>query len=117
MRYQALAKPLSLHVRAKRGVKPVTGKTCIVARKDYNSTQMAAKETFVRARVDVDLKEQSEEILERLGLTTAEAIRLFLSQIRLRRALPFKIELPQDDDDLLLPAGMRQSALDSVYDD
>jgi addiction module RelB/DinJ family antitoxin len=87
------------------------------AQKDYNQILMAAKETYVRARVDVDLKQESEAILERLGLTTAEAIRLLLSQIRLRKALPFKIELPPDDDDLLLPPRMRQSALDSVYDD
>lgn len=77
---------------------------------------MATKEAYVRARIEPELKEQTEAVLEKLGLTTTEAIRLFLTQVRLRGALPFPVELP-DDDDLLLPVEMRQAALDSVYDD
>jgi DNA-damage-inducible protein J len=84
---------------------------------DYNEA-MPAKETYVRARIDTALKEESEAVLDQLGLTTAEAIRLFLSQVRLRKALPFNVELPREgNDDILLPARMRQSAIDSVYDD
>ncbi len=75
------------------------------------------KETYVRARVDAALKAETEDILRQLGISTTEAIRLFLSQIRLRRGLPFPIELPGGNDDLLLPATSRQAALDSVYDD
>ena len=76
------------------------------------------KESYVRARIDADLKEESEAILVQLGLTTAEAIRLFLVQVRLRKGLPFNLEIPKgENDDLLLPARMRQAALDSVYED
>ena len=78
---------------------------------------MPVKETYVRARVDADLKAETEDVLKRLGITTTEAIRLFLSQIRLRKGLPFPVELPGCNDDLLLPAASRQAALDSVYDD
>ena len=78
---------------------------------------MPVKETYVRARVDADLKAETEDVLKRLGITTTEAIRLFLSQIRLRKGLPFPVELPGSNDDLLLPAASRQAALDSVYDD
>lgn len=79
---------------------------------------MPVKETYVRARVDASLKEDSELILDRLGLTTAEAIRIFLTQVRLRKGLPFSVDLPPgDNDDLLLPNSVRQAALDSVYDD
>jgi addiction module RelB/DinJ family antitoxin len=81
---------------------------------------MKVKDTYVRARVDNRLKRDSEKILNRLGLTTAEAIRLFLEQIRLRKGLPFPVVLLEptsDNNDLLLPVSKRQAALDSVYED
>ena len=78
---------------------------------------MAIKETYVRARVDDRLKEESEQILDALGLTTAEAIRIFLHQVRLYRGMPFDLRLPEDNSDLLLPVAKRQAALDSLYDD
>ncbi len=78
---------------------------------------MITKETFVRARVDSRLKRDTEKILERLGLTTTEAIRIYLEQIRLHRGLPFDVRLIEDNSDLLLSPSLRQAALDSVYDD
>jgi DNA-damage-inducible protein J len=77
---------------------------------------MLAKETFVRARVDLRLKRDTEKILGGLGLTTAEAIRIYLHQIRLHKGLPFDLRLQEDNSDLLLPAKLRQAALDEVYD-
>ena len=74
-------------------------------------------DAVVRARVASDLKEEAEEVFEELGLTTTEAIRMFLSQVRLRRGMPFSVTLPTDNDDLLVNAAMRQAALDSVCDD
>jgi DNA-damage-inducible protein J len=78
---------------------------------------MATKETFVRARIDSRLKIDSEAILERLGLTTADAIRIFLHQVRMQRGLPFDLKLREDNSDILLPTSMRVSVLDSFYDD
>jgi DNA-damage-inducible protein J len=78
---------------------------------------MPMKESYVRARVDARLKRESEEILEALGLTTTEAIRVFLHQVRLHRGLPFPLRLREDNSDILLPGPMRQAALDAVYDD
>lgn len=81
---------------------------------------MKMQGSYVRARVDTKLKRDTERILDGLGLTTTEAIRLFLVQVRLQEGLPFHVGLKQvagESDDLLLPAGMRQGALDSVYDD
>lgn len=74
-------------------------------------------DTVVRARVDPALKTDAEAVFEQLGLTTTDAIRLFLSQVRLRRGLPFPITMPSDNDDLLVNRQTRQAALDSVYDD
>ncbi|CAN5506354.1 hypothetical protein BH09VER1_BH09VER1_55860 [soil metagenome] len=78
---------------------------------------MALKETYVRARVDDRLKRDTEKILDALGLTTTEAIRIFLHQVRLHKGLPFDMRLKEDNSDILLPTAKRRAALDSVYDD
>lgn len=74
-------------------------------------------DTMVRARVDPKLKDETDQIFSQLGISTTEAIRMFLAQVRLRRGLPFSVGLPSDNEDLLTTPEMRQSALDSVYDD
>ncbi|MBO9483182.1 MULTISPECIES: type II toxin-antitoxin system RelB/DinJ family antitoxin [Gammaproteobacteria] len=55
-----------------------------------------AKETTVRARIDEPLKQEAEEILRRLGLTTSQAINIYFSQIVLQRGMPFDVRLPEE---------------------
>jgi len=74
------------------------------------------KDAIVRARVEPRLKEEAESVFECLGISTTEAIRMFLTQVKMRRGLPFAVEIPADSD-VLLPASKRQAALDSCYDD
>ena len=90
-----------------------------VAQRDY-IRGMKTKDSYVRARVDTRLKRDTELIFDRLGLSVTEAIRLFLVQVRLQEGLPFHVGLKQgtrENDDILLPAQMRQNALDAAYDD
>ncbi len=58
-----------------------------------------AKETTVRARIDESLKQEAEEILRQLGLTTSQAINLYFSQIILHRGMPFDVRLPEETVD------------------
>ena len=67
--------------------------------------------------MDSQLKEDSEAVLAKLGISTTEAIRMFLSQVRLRKGMPFPLSIPTTDDDLLAPAPHRQVVLDEFYDD
>lgn len=53
-----------------------------------------AKNAMIRARTTTDLKSAVENIFEKLGLTTTEAINLFFSQVKLRRGLPFEVRIP-----------------------
>lgn len=53
-----------------------------------------AKTAMITARVEPELKANAEKILKRLGISTTEAISLFLSQIRLQRGLPFEVKMP-----------------------
>jgi DNA-damage-inducible protein J len=57
---------------------------------------MSLKSTTVRARLEPDLKAETEEILEQLGLSTTEAIRIFFKQIQLQRGMPFDLKLPNE---------------------
>ena len=75
------------------------------------------KEAIVRARVDSRVKEESEAVLAELGISTTEAIRMFLAQVRLRKGMPFPLSIPTEDDDLLMPTARRQAGLDEFYDD
>ena len=54
------------------------------------------KTAVIHVRVEPDTKAKAESVLRRLGLTPAEAIRIFYAQISLRNGLPFPVEVPND---------------------
>ena len=74
------------------------------------------KDAVVRARVRPELKEEAEKVFATLGINTTEAIRMFLSQVKLHRGLPFAVQIPSNED-ILVSTKMRQAALDTLYDD
>jgi DNA-damage-inducible protein J len=49
---------------------------------------------MIRARIDPDLKVRAETILNQLGLSAGDAIRLFYTQITLSDGLPFEVRIP-----------------------
>lgn len=55
----------------------------------------AAMNTTVKARVETDLKIQSETIFKRMGLDMSSAIKMFLCQVVMREALPFEVKVIQ----------------------
>jgi len=55
---------------------------------------MKTKESVVRARIEPELKAEAEAILKKMGMTTAEAIRLFMNQIRLNHGFPYPLRIP-----------------------
>lgn len=52
------------------------------------------KTATISARVQPELKARAEHIFEELGLTSTEAITLFLKQVEIHRGLPFSVSLP-----------------------
>ena len=50
---------------------------------------------IVKARIDPSLKAESETVLKLMGLDMSGAIKLFLTQVVQRRALPFDVKLIQ----------------------
>lgn len=48
----------------------------------------------INTRIEPGLKSKAEEILDKVGLTSAEAVRLFYKQICLNNGLPFNVKIP-----------------------
>ena len=60
------------------------------------ATLSLLKTTTIRARIEPALKEEVETILSTLGLTSSETIQLLYRQIKLRKGLPFAVEIPNE---------------------
>ena len=52
---------------------------------------------MVRARIEPELKKQTEEIFQHLGLSVTQAITLFYNQVRARNGLPFNVVIPTSE--------------------
>jgi len=56
-----------------------------------------ARTAMINARTERELKNEVEEILKSLGISTTEAINIFFRQVKLRRGLPFPVEIPNEE--------------------
>jgi len=55
------------------------------------------KTTIINAHIEPELKNEVEEILSQLGLTTTQAITMFFEQIKLKQGIPFELNIPNDE--------------------
>ena len=55
------------------------------------------KSELVHIRIEPEVKEKSEEIFKKLGITTSYAVSLFLNQVILKEGFPFEITLHNDN--------------------
>ena len=62
----------------------------------YNRGKIMAKTKTVHTRVTADIKEKADKIFNRLGLTTSQAITLFLTASVNKNGLPFELTLLDD---------------------
>ena len=56
-----------------------------------------ARTAMINARTERELKKEVEGILKSLGMSTTEAINIFFRQVKLRRGLPFPVEIPNEE--------------------
>ncbi len=54
-----------------------------------------AKTANLYARIEPDVKEKAESILDALGIPASNAINMFYKQIILQRGLPFEVKIPE----------------------
>ena len=53
-----------------------------------------ARTSNIFARVEPDVKEKAEEVLNQLGIPMSNAVSMFLRQIVMHRGIPFEMKLP-----------------------
>jgi DNA-damage-inducible protein J len=56
-------------------------------------------------KLDPVVKQEAQEIFATLGLTLGEAVNLFLTQVKLKRGIPFELKIPNE---------LTQSVMDDV---
>ena len=53
-----------------------------------------AKTAMVQARIEPELKTEVEKILRTLGLNTTDVISVYFRQIKLKKGIPFRVDIP-----------------------
>jgi DNA-damage-inducible protein J len=53
-----------------------------------------ATDTVVRARIDRHVKEEATSVLDKMGLSVSDAIRMLLIRVAREKALPFDVRIP-----------------------
>ncbi len=61
-----------------------------------------AKSANLYARIEPEVKEQAEAILNALGIPASNAITMFYKQIILKKGIPFDVRLPDHPLDISL---------------
>ena len=74
---------------------------------------MSAKSANIMARVEPEIKEQAESIMEQLGLSASGVINMLYRQIILKKGLPFAVTLPAEPPAL---DGMSREEFDAMLE-
>ncbi|MDY4196500.1 MAG: type II toxin-antitoxin system RelB/DinJ family antitoxin [Peptoniphilaceae bacterium] len=53
-----------------------------------------ARTSNIYVRVEPDIKEQAEAVLEKLGIPMSNAVSIFLRQVVMQNGLPFEVKIP-----------------------
>lgn len=87
---------------------------------------MAVKTANVNSRMQLNIKQQAEGILDRLGIPRSVAIDMYYRQIIAHNGIPFSLTLPQTvparDDmtkaefDKMMAVGLKQAKEDDSFD-
>lgn len=70
-----------------------------------DNMDMAGKTATVLARVEPELKEQAEEILDRLGIPASLLINMLYRQIVMTRSIPFSLSIPAESGEMIIDQG------------
>jgi len=55
-----------------------------------------ALDATIRARCDADLKNAAEAIFKELGISTSQAINMFLAKVKREKGIPFELKIPNE---------------------
>ena len=77
-------KPLPVFT-AKRQAKPPLKATAV---------RKPAKSGFINARIEPKLKKSAEAVLDKIGLSTTDALTIFFKQVVAHKGMPFEVKIP-----------------------
>jgi DNA-damage-inducible protein J len=75
---------------------------------------MAANNALVQTRVDPEVKDRAAAVLEGLGLTVSDAVRMLLTRIANEGALPIELAVKPEAYDAWFRAKVRDALDDAV---
>ena len=53
-----------------------------------------AKRGFINARIEPKLKKSAEAVLDKIGLSTTDALTIFFKQVVAHKGMPFEVKVP-----------------------
>lgn len=68
--------------------------TNTAARRTSAVARKPAKTGYINARVEPKLKKSAEAVLDKIGLSTTDAVTMFLKQVVAQKGLPFSAKVP-----------------------
>jgi DNA-damage-inducible protein J len=74
------------------------------------------KTAIIHARIEPSTKRRAEGVLQKLGLSPTEAIRMFYRQITLRGGLPFAVVIPNEQTAATLEKSRRGEEIEEFAD-
>jgi uncharacterized protein len=83
---------------------------------EFMITTPQKKTGYINTRVAPALKAEAENVLERLGVSTTEAITMFLSQVVLQQALPFLVRIPNAETAAALREAKQNPEIRKTYE-
>jgi len=70
-----------------------------------------SKTATITVRLDPKVKKDAQDIFNQLGLTTTQAISLFLGQVSVQKGLPFELRIPNAETTQAIEDGLAGSNL------
>jgi DNA-damage-inducible protein J len=80
------------------------------------------KTEIIHARIEPFLKQSAEKIFRKLGMTTSEAISIFMGQVVLNKGLPFSVNIPNAETrkaiaEVKAGKGKKYNSVQELFDD
>ena len=75
------------------------------------------KSTTIQARIDPEVKNRAQRVLNKLNISMSEAISIFLTQVSLNKGIPFEVKVPNKVTEEALRKAEKGEDLHEVADE
>lgn len=75
------------------------------------------KSATIQARIDPEVKNRAQKVLNKLNISMSEAISIFLTQVSLNKGIPFEVKVPNKVTEEALRKAEKGEDLHEVADE